>query len=209
MANTAQVATSNAIENSSVVSNVNVETIMKDSEMVATSNARVAEAANAKKGNFDFSFGTESTVNNYDNNGAYKTVLKMMSRGERLSVKYYKSKDGKLAAWIESPNVEGFKYLLDHSSYLGIITYLNTGVVTDFDSNPCEVETMGEDMDVQFEVMKAAIREGKRIQYTPLFREHPEYITAMLPCLKGKVIFRIRRTEEVLDFLRENNQPIY
>ena len=47
---------------------------------------------------------------------------------------------------------------------------------------------------------------GKTIQFVPTFRERTETISGILPCFKGKVMFRIKRTEEVLNYLRENNQ---
>ena len=52
------------------------------------------------------------------------------------------------------------------------------------------------------------VEAGKTIQYVPLFREHPDYISAILPCFKGKIMFRIKRTEETLNYLREQKQII-
>jgi hypothetical protein len=84
--------------------------------------------------------------------------------------------------------------------------YLTKGEATDFDSNPSVTDTLEEGADFQLMVLQALVNEGKTIQYIPLFRENPEYISAVLPCFKGKVMFRIKRTNEILDYLRENKQ---
>ena len=80
--------------------------------------------------------------------------------------------------------------------------------MTDFDTNPKEAETLDENEDFQLGILKAMIDAGKTIQYVPLFREHPESISTILPCFKGKIMFRIKRTDETLDYLREHKQII-
>lgn len=158
--------------------------------------------------NFDYNFGTENAVRVYDNQGAYNTLQEMMKRKEQLTVKFYGSKDNTRCAWIESAHVAGFKYQLKSASYQGLLNYLFKGDVTNFDTNPKEANTLNEDEDFQLEILKAMIEVGKTIQYVPLFREHPDYISAILPCLKGKIMFRIKRTEETLNYLREQKQII-
>ncbi len=173
---------------------------------VATQNAQVAEATNNNVNKFNFSFGAETATREYDNVGAYNTLQSMMARNEQLTIQFKTGKDGIIYAWVESARVAGYKYELKNSTYHGIMNYLTTGTVSDFDTNPKESDNLGNEVDFSWEVMKAAIKENKRIQYVPLFRERPDYISAVLPCFKGKVIFRIKRTEEVLNYLRENNQ---
>ena len=158
--------------------------------------------------NFNYNFGVESAVKEYDNQGAYNTLQEMMKRKEQLIVKFYGSKDNICCAWIESAHVAGFKYQLKSASYQGLLNYLFKGDVTDFDTNPKEADTLNENEDFQFEILKAMVKTGKAIQYVPLFREHPESISAILPCFKGKIMFRIKRTEETLNYLREQKQII-
>ena len=86
--------------------------------------------------------------------------------------------------------------------------YRFSAIVTDFDTNPKVADTLNENEDFQLGILKAMIDAGKTIQYVPLFREHPDYISAILPCFKGKIMFRIKRTEETLSYLRENKQII-
>ena len=156
--------------------------------------------------NFNYTIEAESAIRVYDNTGAYNTLLEMMNRKEQLTVKFYSSKDNVPCAWVESKRIAGFKYQLKTSSFHGLLSYLSNGVVEDFDQNPTEFDTIQEGEDFQFKVMQMLIALGKTIQFVPTFRERTETISGILPCFKGKVIFRIKRTEDVLNYLRENNQ---
>ena len=155
---------------------------------------------------FDFSINAESAIKTYDNTGAYNTLLEMMNHHEQLTVKFYSSKENVPCAWIESKRIAGFKFQLKTSSFHGLLNYLCNGIVADFDNNPAEFDTIQEGEDFQLKVMEMLIALGKTIQFVPTFRERTNYINGILPCFKGKVMFRIKRTEEVLNYLRENNQ---
>ena len=157
---------------------------------------------------FNYGIGTDNSVKVYDNQGAYNTLQEMMKRKEQLIVKFYGSKDNTRCAWIESAHVAGFKYQLKSASYQGLLNYLFYSDVTDFDTNPKEADTLDENEDFQLEILKAMIDAGKTIQYVPLFREHPESISAILPCFKGKIMFRLKRTDLKLDYLRDHTQII-
>lgn len=144
----------------------------------------------------------------YDNNGAHAEVVKMMNRGEKLSVKFGITKDLHPYAWIESKNVAGFKYLLDETRLANLINYLDKGDVVQYAGDPMQSDTLKEGEDFQFEMMKQFVEGGQRLQYTPQFREYRETISAMRQMFKGSVFFRIPRTKENLDYLREMMQPI-
>ena len=155
---------------------------------------------------FDYSIKAESAVKAYDNQGAYNTLLEMMTRHEQLTVKFYSSKDNVPCAWVESKRIAGFKYQLKTSSFHGLLSYLSNGVVEDFDQNPTEFDTIQEGEEFQLKVMEMLISLGKTIQFVPTFRERTNYINGILPCFKGKIMFKIKRTDDVLNYLRENNQ---
>ena len=157
---------------------------------------------------FNYGIGTDNSVKVYDNQGAYNTLQEMMKRKEQLIVKFYGSKDNTRCAWIESAHVAGFKYQLKSASYQGLLDYLFKGKEIDFDTNPKEADVLNENEDFQFKILTMMVETGKTIQYVPLFREHPDYISAILPCFKGKIMFRIKRTEETLNYLREQKQII-
>ena len=144
----------------------------------------------------------------YDNVGAYKTLQALMNRGENLTIKFFKSKDNIPCAWIESRNIAGFKYEMKNESFHGIINYLRNGIPADFDNNPSESTPLEDIMDFQIEVLKMFVNAGMTLQYVPLFREQPKFLSAVLPLAKGKILFKVERTEELLDYLRENKQVI-
>ena len=195
----------------SVVTN-NSNDMTKQGAAVATQNVTendnaVASVKQTKTmGTFNFNITPDSAVRKYDNEGAYQTLQAMMNSKEQLTVKFYSGKDGIPCAWVESRRVAGFKYQLKSETFQGLMNYLTKGEVTDFDSNPAATDTVDEGADFQLMVLQELVNEGKTIQYVPLFRENPEYVSAVLPCFKGKVIFRIKRTNDMLDYLRENKQ---
>jgi len=144
----------------------------------------------------------------YDNNGAHAEVQKMMKRGEKLSVKFGTTKTNHPYAWVESKTVAGFKYELDSERMNNLINYMMTGEVSEYAGDPMQSDTLEVSEDYQFEVMKQFIENGQTLQYTPLFREYNDKLTAMKSMFKGTVFFRIPRTSENLDYLREHKQNV-
>ena len=144
----------------------------------------------------------------YDNNGAHAEVMKMMNRGDKLSVKFGTTKTQHPYAWVESKTVAGFKYELDAERTNHLINYLTTGEVSEYAGDPMQCDTVEANEDYQFEVMKQFIENGLTLQYTPLFREYNDKISAIKAMFKGTVFFRIPRTKENLDYLREHKQDI-
>ena len=159
-----------------------------------------------KKENILFNF--QGADQPYDNTGAQAEVEKMMKRGDKLSVKFGTTKDLHPYAWIESKNVAGFKYLLDMTRLINLIHYIDKGEVTEYTDDPMNSDTLNEGEDYQLYLMKQFIEGGQKLQYTPLFREYNDKISAQKAMFKGTVFFRIPRTKENLDYLREKNQPI-
>ena len=76
--------------------------------------------------------------------------------------------------------------------------------------NPTELNPYkaGEDSNFQLSILKQLIESGKRVQFVPLFREVNNYISAASAFLRGKIFFRVERTEELLDYLREKEAII-
>ena len=142
----------------------------------------------------------------YDNAGALETLLAIMGRNANINVEFRLDKDNFHYAWIETRGVAGFKYYLKNESFNGIVRYLRSGEVTEFDPAPQEYEVAKWTSD--FVVMKLFVDKGIMLQCTPLFRERTGYITAFLPCKKGKISFRVKRTEQIVNYLREAGQFI-
>lgn len=150
----------------------------------------------------------QGTKQQYDNIGAYAEIEKMMNRGEKLSVRFGTTKDRHPYAWVESKNVAGFKYELNDERFNNLIHYLMKGEAIACNSDPMQTESLEEGKDFQLEVMKQFIEGGQTLQYTPLFREYNDRISAIKAMFKGTIFFRIPRTNETLDYLREHKQPI-
>lgn len=159
---------------------------------------------------FNLEFSTQTTVKEqqYPNNEAHAEVMKMMTRGDRLSVKFGTTKNQHPYAWVESKTVAGFKYELDAERAKNLIKYMVTGEVSDYAGDLMQSDTLEANEDYQWEVMKQFIENGQTLQYTPLFREYNDRISAMKSMFKGTVFFRIPRTTENLDYLREHQQNI-
>ena len=159
-------------------------------------------------GSFDYSLDCEKSnlKQVYDNAGAYATFMAIMNRGNRTDVQFKLDKDNYHYAWIESKGVAPFKYYLKNESFNGIVRFLMKGEATDFDPAPMDYEKAK--FNDEFMIMKLFVDKGMTLQCTPLFREKPEYISAFLPCKKGKIIFRVKRTDYALNYLREAGQYI-
>ena len=157
---------------------------------------------NMRKGTFTLPTLLE-TQNQYDNIGAYNQLQAMMKAGQKLSVKFYTGKDNKPCTWIESKQVKGFRYELKEVSFSGLISYLITGETADFDTSPMETQPLAEGSNYALLVLKLMLEEHWGVQFTPLFRERSNYITAQKAFRKGIIFFRIPRTEENLELIRE------
>ena len=149
----------------------------------------------------------QEAQNQYDNIGAYNQLQAMMKAGQNLSVKFYTGKDNK-CAWIESKQVTGFRYELKNTSVKGLMNYLISGEVTDFDSSPMEVQPLKEGINYALFVLELMLEQHWSIQFTPLFRGRSNYITAQKVLRKGTIHFRIPRTEENIELLRDYNVAI-
>ena len=157
---------------------------------------------------FDFAALQGNKQQQYDNNGAQAEVIKMMKRGDKLSVKFGTTKTQHPYAWVESKTVAGFKYELDAERANNLINYLMNGEVVEYAGDPMKCDTVETGDNYQWEVMKQFIENGQTLQYVPLFREYPDKISATKAMFKGTVFFRIPRTSEILDYLREHKQNI-
>ena len=144
----------------------------------------------------------------YDNLGAHAEVETMMKRGDKLSVKFGTTKNQHPYAWVESEKVAGFKYELDVERTNNLINYMMTGDGSEYAGDPMKCDTVEAGKDYQFEVMKEFVENGQTLQYVPLFREYPDKISATKTMFKGTVFFRIPRTTENLDYLREHKQSV-
>lgn len=178
---------------------------IENAEVSASTETKNTE--NMRKGTFTLPT-LQEAQNQYDNIGAYNQLQAMMKAGQKLSVKFYTGKDNKPCAWIESKQVAGFRYELKDTSFKGLMNYLISGEVTDFDSSPMKVQPLKEGTNYALFVLKLMLEQHWGIQFTPLFRGRSNYITAQKVLWKGKIYFQIPRTEENIELLRDYNVAI-
>lgn len=159
-------------------------------------------------GSFDFTLecDTPNVKQVYDNTGAYMTLMDIMNRNSNVNVEFKLDKENYHYVWVETRGVAGFKYYLKNEAFNGIFKYLREGAVSDFDPAPSEYEPAK--FTDEFYIMKLFVDKGFMLQLTPLFRERSGYVTGFLPCKKGKITFRIKRTDAIVEYLREAGQFI-
>ena len=185
--------------------NNNANKKVKNAEVSASTGTQNKESM--REGTFTLPT-LQEAQNQYDNIGAYNQLQAMMKAGQKLSVKFYTGKDNKPCAWIDSKQVAGFRYELKDTSFKGLMNYLISGEVTDFDSSPMKVQPLKEGTNYALLVLKLMLEEDWDIQFTPLFRGRSNYITAQKVLWKGKIYFQIPRTEENIELLRDYNVAI-
>jgi len=157
---------------------------------------------------FHFSLQPAQATMQYDNEGAFQQMLSMMKRGERIDLKLFTSKDNHPSVWAESRTVAGFRYDVSSETFESLLQYLRTGSYESFEKCQSEPDELDEGADFQLMVLKQFVEGGVMLQYVPQFREYADKVTASISYMKGKIIFRVNRTQELMDYLRENNQII-
>lgn len=157
---------------------------------------------------FHFTLQPAQATMEYDNKGAFYQLLSMMKRGERIDLKLFTSKDNHPSVWAESRTVAGFRYDVSSETFDALLLYLRTGNYEAFEKSQSEPDELDEGTDFQLMIMKQFVEGGVLLQYVPQFREYADKVTASISYMKGKIIFRVNRTQELMDYLRENNQII-
>ena len=185
--------------------NNNANKKVKNAEVSASTGTQNKESM--REGTFTLPT-LQEAQNQYDNIGAYNQLQAMMNAGQKLSVKFYTGKGNKPCAWIESKQVAGFRYEVKNTSFKGLMNYLITGETADFDASPMETQPLAEGSNYALLVLKLMLEEHWGVQFTPLFRERSNYITAQKVLRKGTIYFCIQRTDENIELLRDYSVAI-
>lgn len=139
----------------------------------------------------------------YDNKAAYAELQSMMKQGFPISVSV--GVHNKVpCVWVSNKTTYRFPYQISGESFNGFFHYLQTGEITDFDSDPINLTTdeVDEDEFTQ-DIFKQFVESGINIQLTPLFREYSCNVSGIITLKKGTIFLRTRRTTEFMDYLRE------
>ena len=129
-----------------------------------------------------------------------------MNRNERINISFGLDKDGYEIVYAESKTTAWFKYRLNAESFAWIMRYLISGESENFNVKPMELaksEYENPDM-FKTEMLKMFV-ENKlgNIQFTPEIRDRSGKISAIASFRHGLVSFRVERTEDMTEYLRE------
>ena len=178
---------------------------------MAQTNVNGAANDAAKMGNnygFNFNLVVEQPVLPYDNEGACAELKKDMERGDNLSVKFYKDNESYTCVQVESKNVASFKVRLNPAIFAWIMQYIETGKA-EFQYDPTPMEPIEADVEAyKIDMLKLFVNGGKKIQWTPMFRERNGKLSGAYIAKYGKVFFYVERTDELIEWLREMKQAI-
>ena len=142
----------------------------------------------------------------YPNAEAHAELKAMMNRGERVNLSFGIDRFGFEVAYPQSKTTDWFGYQLNPESMAWILRYLTNGETEDFNVQPTEVVKSEYATKNEFiaDMLKMFI-ENKlgNIQFVPEIRDHSGKISAIASFRHGIVSFRVERTDEMCDYLRE------
>lgn len=142
----------------------------------------------------------------YPNAEAHAELKAMMNRGERVNLSFGIDRFGFEVAYPQSKTTDWFGYQLNPESMAWILRYLTNGETEDFNVNPTEVvkSEYANKNDFLTDILKMFV-ENKlgNIQFTPQLRDRSGKISAIASFRHGIVSFRVERTEEMTEYLRD------
>lgn len=142
---------------------------------------------------------------NYGNTEAHNLIKKLMLRGENLTIGFFNEDITNYScAWIESKTVSAFKYVIFKAdNFYWLMNYLVNGEVEDIDAKPFGIQgEVEEEEDFQLCILKNFIESNITVQFSPLHRDGNDFVRALSVFDNGKVIFKLKKTDELLDYLR-------
>lgn len=147
-----------------------------------------------------------TTESAYPNTEAHAELKAMMNRGERVNLSFGIDRFGFEVAYPQSKTTDWFGYQLNPESMAWILRYLTNGETEDFNVKPTEVvkSEYATKNDFLTDILKMFV-ENKlgNIQFTPEIRDRSGKISAIASFRHGIVSFRVERTEEMTEYLRD------
>lgn len=147
-----------------------------------------------------------TTETAYPNTEAHAELKAMMNRNERITLSFGIDRFGYEVVYPQSKTTEWFSYQLNPKNFQWLIGYLKEGKTEDFKLDPMQLEK-SEYTDAntfKTEMLKMFV-ENKlgNIQFTPQLRDRSGKLSAVAWFNHGIVSFRIERTEEMTEYLRD------
>ena len=135
-------------------------------------------------------------LSNYGNSDAHNQIKKLMLRGEKLTIGFFNEDITNYScAWIESKTVSAFKYVIfKEDNVYWLMNYLINGEVEDIDAKPFGIQgEIEEEEDFQLCMLK---------KFSPLPGDGSGFVRAISAFDNGKVIFKLKKTDELLEYLK-------
>lgn len=136
----------------------------------------------------------------YDNEAAHSQIKLMMKRRLRINIEFMENSDNIPSVWVEAINTRRFMYQLTPQSWKWLWGYLKNGDDEDFGVFPMKVKPYEGD-DFQFDTLKSLVDMGYSIQFVPTLRERFYFVSALLPLNNGRIFFRMRRTDAIMNYI--------
>lgn len=132
-----------------------------------------------------------------DNNIEIHSQLKqLMEQGKKLTIQL----DDEPCAWISTYRVTSLRYSVNNESWRWLLNYLKTGNPDDFGINPNYLPPLP---NFQEKVLRELINSHECVARIPFLRETTAYISLVGIFKFGKITFRIKRTNEFVEYLYE------
>lgn len=143
----------------------------------------------------------------YDNKGAHNQLKSMMARRERLVLNFGIDTSGYYYAMIESKTISKFIYRVNNLGFTCLFNYIQHGKCDLSNTDPLILtKSKGKNTDqIRTDLMATLIKYHKgRFQFMPSFLDKPDTLTATARFPYGSIIFKIPRTDEIINLLDTN-----
>lgn len=148
--------------------------------------------------------GTPTNSASYDNESAYKELLSKVNNNEQLVIRCFLDRDGYPSFGLETKRVS-FKLRANQAIFSLVIKYLNNEKIDEQEVNATEIEPYEKGQDFNVDIFQLLIEAGFESKITPLFRTAYGYLYAVFNFPKGRIFLRLKRTDELMEYLEEKN----
>lgn len=135
---------------------------------------------------------------------SFKHTLSMMKRGMEIELSFPDTRERFQRVMISGRSISMFPLDLSNESRAGLFDYLANGSFDTFEKSSNDVVTYSRPIDFQLIVLRIFIMKKLPLLFTPREREYPYLQRAILPCKKGIIYFKVVRTKELVEYIKEH-----
>lgn len=128
----------------------------------------------------------------------------MMKRGMEIELSFPDTWERFQRVMISGRSISMFPLDLSNESRAGLFDYLANGSFDTFEKSSNDVVTYSRPIDFQLIVLRIFIMKKLPLLFTPREREYPYLQRAILPCKKGIIYFKVVRTKELVEYIKEH-----